>query len=42
VEEPAEPTVFLTERQRQLRAATLGALLGLVLALVGRRRQPSK
>jgi len=29
---------FLTEQQRGIRAAVLGAVFGLVLALLGRRR----
>jgi hypothetical protein len=33
--DPSEP--FLTETQRGVRAAILGAILGLVLALFGRR-----
>jgi hypothetical protein len=32
------PAAFLTERQRQVRAASLGALLGLFLAALARRR----
>jgi hypothetical protein len=41
MDEPAErPTEheFLTEYERGLRAAILGAALGVVLALLGRRR----
>jgi hypothetical protein len=38
-EPPTQPTAaFLTERQRQIRSAALGALLGLFLAVFARRR----
>ena len=33
-----QPDRFLTERQRGMRAAVLGAAFGLVLAFLGRRR----
>jgi hypothetical protein len=33
-----QPDRFLTERQRGMRAAALGAAFGLVLAFLGRRR----
>jgi hypothetical protein len=33
-----QPERFLTEWQRGMRAAVLGAVFGLVLALLGRRR----
>ena len=33
-----EPESFLTEYQRGMRAAALGAALGVLLALLGRRR----
>jgi len=36
--EQPERTEFLTETERGLRAAVLGTILGLVLALFGRRR----
>ena len=37
-EAPATAHTFLTEYQRGARAAILGAALGVVLALLGRRR----
>jgi hypothetical protein len=36
--EPAPETPYLTELERGARAAILGALLGIVLVIVGRRR----
>jgi hypothetical protein len=36
--EPAPERHYLTEFERGTRAAMLGALLGIVLAIVGRRR----
>jgi hypothetical protein len=36
-ETDGHPERFLTERQRGMRAAVLGVVLGLVLALLGRR-----
>ena len=38
VEVPSMEPVFLTEYERGARAAVLGAALGVVLALLGRRR----
>jgi hypothetical protein len=38
VAEQPERTEFLTETERGTRAAILGAILGLALALFGRRR----
>jgi hypothetical protein len=38
-EPPTPPAAaFLTERERQVRAVTLGALLGVILAVLARRR----
>ena len=37
-ETDGQPERFLTEWQRGIRAAGLGAVFGLVLALLGRRR----
>jgi hypothetical protein len=37
--EPMGPQPFLTETERGIRAAILGAILGLILALFGRRRR---
>jgi len=36
--EPPPDRPYLTELERGARAAVLGALLGIVLAIVGRRR----